>query len=59
MHVLYKHRPLRLEGQMSKGAASHFVTLVVQVHRASGLQAAARYITNTVFLGANGFTSVL
>lgn len=50
--IRYKHRPVKPEGQTGKGAASRFVTLVVQVHRASGLQAAARYITNTVLLGA-------
>lgn len=40
--IRYKHRPVRPEGQTGKGVASRFVTLVVQVHRASGLQAAAR-----------------
>lgn len=47
--IRYKHRPVRPEGQTGRGAASRIVTLVVQVHRASGLQAAARYITTTVF----------
>lgn len=45
--IRYKHRPVRPEGQSGTGAASRVVTLVVQVHRASGLQAAARYITIT------------
>ncbi|KAM3616832.1 uncharacterized protein V6R79_024159 [Siganus canaliculatus] len=40
--VRYKHRPVRPEGQAGRGAASRVVTLVVEVHRASGLQAAAR-----------------
>ncbi|KAI4814903.1 hypothetical protein KUCAC02_005079 [Chaenocephalus aceratus] len=40
--IRYKHRPVRPEGQTGKGVASRVVTLVVQVHRASGLQAAAR-----------------
>ena len=44
MSIKYKHRPVRPEGQTGKGAASRVVTLVVQVHRASGLKAAARYI---------------
>ncbi|XP_031729391.1 C2 domain-containing protein 3 isoform X2 [Anarrhichthys ocellatus] len=43
--VRYKHRPVRPERQTGKGAASRVVTLVVQVHRASGLQAAARVLS--------------
>uniref|UniRef100_A0A8D0CU45 C2 domain containing 3 centriole elongation regulator n=1 Tax=Sander lucioperca TaxID=283035 RepID=A0A8D0CU45_SANLU len=43
--IRYKHRPVRPEGQTGKGAASRVVTLVVQVHRASGLQAAARVLS--------------
>ncbi|GLD53443.1 C2 domain-containing protein 3 [Lates japonicus] len=43
--IRYKHRPVRSEGQTGRGAASRIVTLVVQVHRASGLQAAARIIS--------------
>ncbi|XP_044058506.1 C2 domain-containing protein 3 isoform X2 [Siniperca chuatsi] len=43
--IRYKHRPVRTEGQTGKGAASRVVTLVVQVHRASGLQAAARVVS--------------
>lgn len=46
--IRYKHRPVRPEGRTGKGAAARVVTLVVQVHRASGLQAAARYMTTTV-----------
>ncbi|XP_076591806.1 C2 domain-containing protein 3 isoform X2 [Chaetodon auriga] len=43
--IRYKHRPVRPEGHTGKGAASRVVTLVVQVHRASGLQAAARVVS--------------
>ncbi|KAM7412854.1 hypothetical protein PAMA_020305 [Pampus argenteus] len=43
--IRYKHRPVRPEGQTGRGAASRVVTLVVQVHRASGLQAAARVLS--------------
>ncbi|XP_054454467.1 C2 domain-containing protein 3 [Anoplopoma fimbria] len=43
--IRYKHRPVRPDGQTGKGAASRVVTLVVQVHRASGLQAAARVLS--------------
>lgn len=42
MWIRYKHKLMRPEGLIGGGVASHFVTLVVQVHRASGLQAAAR-----------------
>lgn len=41
MCIRYKHRLMGPGGQTGDGA-SRFVTLVVQVHRASGLQAAAR-----------------
>ena len=44
MCIRYKHRPVRPEGQAGRGAASRVVTLVVKVHRACGLKAAARYI---------------
>ena len=50
--IRYKHRPVRPEGKTGKGSVSRFVTLVVEVHRASGLQAAARYIIKAVILGA-------
>ncbi|XP_050921333.1 LOW QUALITY PROTEIN: C2 domain-containing protein 3 [Lates calcarifer] len=43
--IRYKHRPVRPEAQTGRGAASRIVTLVIQVHRASGLQAAARIIS--------------
>ncbi|XP_061575633.1 C2 domain-containing protein 3 [Cololabis saira] len=42
--IRYKHRPVRTEGQAGRGAASRVVTLVVNVHRACGLKAAARTI---------------
>lgn len=50
MCIRYKHRPVRTTVQPGGGAASPSVTLVVQVHRASGLQAAARYLISTVLL---------
>ncbi|KAF3847532.1 hypothetical protein F7725_020560 [Dissostichus mawsoni] len=53
--IRYKHRPVRPEGQTGKGAASRVVTLVVQVHRASGLQAAASYFAG---VGVNSFITV-
>ncbi|XP_028276134.1 C2 domain-containing protein 3 isoform X2 [Parambassis ranga] len=43
--IRYKHRPVRTDGATSRGAASRVVTLTVQVHRASGLQAAARLLS--------------
>ncbi|XP_047248201.1 C2 domain-containing protein 3 isoform X1 [Girardinichthys multiradiatus] len=43
--IRYKHRPVQPEGQAGRGTASRVVTLVVQVHRASGLKAAARAIS--------------
>ncbi|KAM8853579.1 C2 domain-containing protein 3 isoform 1-T2 [Synchiropus picturatus] len=47
LHVCihYKHRPLRAAGSSVRGAASRLVTLVVEVHRACGLQAAARVVS--------------
>ncbi|KAM4743002.1 C2 domain-containing protein 3 isoform 2-T2 [Anableps anableps] len=63
--VRYKHRPVRPEEQAGRGAASRVVTLVVQVHRASGLKAAARAISeeNDHFsylmdVGVNPFVTV-
>lgn len=63
--IRYKHRPVRPEGQTGRGAASRIVTLVVQVHRASGLQAAARVLSeqNERFsyfaaVGVNTFVTV-
>uniref|UniRef100_A0A3B4U809 C2 domain containing 3 centriole elongation regulator n=1 Tax=Seriola dumerili TaxID=41447 RepID=A0A3B4U809_SERDU len=43
--IRYKNRPVRPEGQTGRGAASRVVTLVIQVHRASGLQAASRVLS--------------
>lgn len=48
--IRYKHRPVRTAVQPGGGAASQSVTLVIQVHRASGLQAAARYFTTTALV---------
>ncbi|XP_047449775.1 C2 domain-containing protein 3 isoform X2 [Mugil cephalus] len=63
--VRYKHRPVRPEGQTGRGAASRVVTLVVQVHRASGLQAAARVLSEQderfdyfVGVGVNTYVTV-
>ncbi|KAK1899930.1 C2 domain containing protein 3 [Dissostichus eleginoides] len=63
--IRYKHRPVRPEGQTGKGAASRVVTLVVQVHRASGLQAAARVLSEQderfsyfAGVGVNSFITV-
>lgn len=47
--IRYKHSPVRPERLTGRGAASRIVTLVVQVHRASGLQAAARYYYHSFF----------
>ncbi|TMS07832.1 C2 domain-containing protein 3 [Larimichthys crocea] len=58
-------RPVRPEGQSGTGAASRVVTLVVQVHRASGLQAAARVVSEKderfryfVGVGVNTYVTV-
>ncbi|XP_022063857.2 C2 domain-containing protein 3 isoform X1 [Acanthochromis polyacanthus] len=63
--VRYKHRPIRPEGQCGRGAASRVVTLVVQVHRASGLKAAARVLSEQderfsyfAGVGVNSFVTV-
>ncbi|XP_062275677.1 C2 domain-containing protein 3 isoform X3 [Scomber scombrus] len=63
--IRYKHRPVRPEGQAGRGPASRVVTVVVQVHRASGLQAAARLLSeqNERFsyfatVGVNTFVTV-
>ncbi|XP_041850756.1 C2 domain-containing protein 3 isoform X2 [Melanotaenia boesemani] len=63
--IKYKHRPVRPEGQSGRGAASRIVTLVVQVHRASGLKAAARVMSEQddrfsyfVGVGVNPFVTV-
>lgn len=42
--VQYKHHAVKPDGQMGRGAASRVVTLVIQIHRASGLKAAARTV---------------
>ncbi|XP_017271922.1 C2 domain-containing protein 3 [Kryptolebias marmoratus] len=63
--IKYKHRPVRHEGKAGRGAASRAVTVVVQVHRASGLKAAARVISEEdqkfsyfVDVGVNPFVTV-
>ncbi|KAJ4935156.1 hypothetical protein JOQ06_016692 [Pogonophryne albipinna] len=63
--IRYKHRPVRPEGQTGKGVASRVVTLVVQVHRASGLQSAARVLSEQddrfsyfAGVGVNSFITV-
>ncbi|KAM9801687.1 C2 domain-containing protein 3 [Neosynchiropus ocellatus] len=43
--IRYKHRPVRAAGMSVRGAAPRLVTLVVEVHRACGLQAAARVVS--------------
>uniref|UniRef100_A0A1A8J5Z0 C2 calcium-dependent domain containing 3 n=2 Tax=Nothobranchius kuhntae TaxID=321403 RepID=A0A1A8J5Z0_NOTKU len=45
VRVQYKHRPVRREGEAGRPATSRVVTLVIQVHRAAGLKAAARVIS--------------
>ncbi|CAL8362296.1 unnamed protein product [Merluccius merluccius] len=44
VHIQYKQRPVRAAGHVGAGMA-RVVTLNVQVHRASGLKAAARVLT--------------
>uniref|UniRef100_A0A3P8NKJ6 C2 domain-containing protein n=1 Tax=Astatotilapia calliptera TaxID=8154 RepID=A0A3P8NKJ6_ASTCA len=63
--IRYKHRPVRPEGHTGRGAASRVVTLVVQVHRACGLKAAARILSEQderfsyfVGVGLNTFITV-
>ncbi|XP_030008574.1 C2 domain-containing protein 3 isoform X2 [Sphaeramia orbicularis] len=63
--ICYKHRPVRSDGQMGRGAASRVVTLVIKIHRASGLQAAARVLSeqNQKFayyaeVGVNSFVTI-
>ncbi|XP_013880674.1 C2 domain-containing protein 3 [Austrofundulus limnaeus] len=65
VYVHYKHRPVRAEGKAVRGAASRVVTVVVEVHRAAGLKAAARAISeeNEKFshfadVGVNSFVTV-
>ncbi|XP_030600293.1 C2 domain-containing protein 3 isoform X2 [Archocentrus centrarchus] len=63
--IRYKHRPVRLEEHTGRGAASRVVTLVVQVHRACGLKAAARLLSEQnerfsyfIGVGLNTFVTV-
>ncbi|TNN01658.1 hypothetical protein fugu_011040 [Takifugu bimaculatus] len=63
--IRYKHRLMGPEGLTGGGVASHFITLVVQVHRASGLQAAARLVAEQdeslqyfASVGVNAYVSV-
>ncbi|XP_062408705.1 C2 domain-containing protein 3 [Sardina pilchardus] len=42
----YKHRPLRSAGARGGVGAGRFVTLLVQIHRAAGLKAAARWLAS-------------
>ncbi|XP_041919143.1 C2 domain-containing protein 3 [Alosa sapidissima] len=42
----YKHRPLRSAGSRGGAGAGRFVTLLVQIHRAAGLKAAARWLAS-------------
>ncbi|KAL2095989.1 hypothetical protein ACEWY4_008137 [Coilia grayii] len=44
--IQYKHRPLRSAGPRGGVAAGRFVTMVVQIHRAAGLRAAARAVAS-------------
>ncbi|XP_077350359.1 LOW QUALITY PROTEIN: C2 domain-containing protein 3 [Festucalex cinctus] len=63
--VRYKHRPVRADVPTGRGAASCLVTLVLQVHRGCGLQAAARVIARQderfdyfAKVGVNSYVSV-
>ncbi|KAK2881256.1 hypothetical protein Q8A67_018524 [Cirrhinus molitorella] len=47
VNVQYKSRPMRSVGMKSGVVPSRRVTLVVQVHRAAGLQAAAKALADT------------
>ncbi|XP_071352498.1 C2 domain-containing protein 3 isoform X2 [Trachinotus anak] len=62
--IRYKHRPVS-HGRTGRGAVSRVVTLVVQVQRASGLQAAARVLSEQderfsyfVSVGVNTYVTV-
>ncbi|XP_028320437.1 C2 domain-containing protein 3 isoform X2 [Gouania willdenowi] len=46
--ITYKHRHVRTGRQAGLGVASRLVTLVIQVHRACGLKAAARVLSQQV-----------
>uniref|UniRef100_A0A3P8SAM6 C2 domain containing 3 centriole elongation regulator n=1 Tax=Amphiprion percula TaxID=161767 RepID=A0A3P8SAM6_AMPPE len=63
--IRYKHRLMRAEGQPGRAAASNVVMLVVEVHRASGLKAAARVLSEQderfsyfAGVGLNSFVTV-
>ncbi|XP_019722794.1 C2 domain-containing protein 3-like [Hippocampus comes] len=63
--VRYKCRPVRADAPAGKGPASCLVTLVVQVHRGCGLQAAARAVAQRderydyfAGVGVNSYVSV-
>ncbi|XP_012990334.3 C2 domain-containing protein 3 isoform X2 [Esox lucius] len=63
VYVHYKHGPMRCDGR-SGAVASRVVTVVIQVHRAAGLQAAARALSeqNDAFqyyadVGVNAFVT--
>ncbi|XP_037402613.1 C2 domain-containing protein 3 isoform X3 [Pygocentrus nattereri] len=58
--VQYKTRPVRSRGLKSGAVASRVVNLVVQVHRATGLQAAARALALQYYseVGVNSFVTV-
>ncbi|XP_072546756.1 C2 domain-containing protein 3 isoform X2 [Salminus brasiliensis] len=58
--VQYKTRPLRGSGLNSGALASRVVNLVVQVHRAAGLQAAARAVALQYYseVGVNSFVTI-
>ncbi|KAL7831615.1 hypothetical protein AOLI_G00291630 [Acnodon oligacanthus] len=58
--VQYKTRPVRSRGLKSGAMASRVVNLVVQVHRATGLQAAARTLALQYYseVGVNSFVTV-
>ncbi|XP_063061839.1 C2 domain-containing protein 3 [Engraulis encrasicolus] len=44
--IQYKHRPLRSAGPKGGLGAARFITLMVQIHRAAGLKAAARAVAS-------------
>ncbi|XP_077467505.1 C2 domain-containing protein 3 isoform X1 [Stigmatopora argus] len=63
--IRYKCRPMRVDALTGRGDASSSVTLVVQVHRGSGLQAAARVVAQQderfdyfATVGVNSYVSV-
>ncbi|XP_051933692.1 C2 domain-containing protein 3 [Hippocampus zosterae] len=65
VRVRYKRRPVRADAPAGEGPASRLVTLVVQVHRGCGLQAAARAVARRdesydyfAGVGVNSYVSV-